>query len=102
MSRKFKPGNHVICVDDDFELTKVRWHQRISASYPRRGQLYIIRKYLVGDPFPAVALKEIRNPRVAYSDNVVREAGFAEWRFEHAPDISELRRLLVCEPEEVL
>ena len=89
---KFKRGESVVCIDDDF-----RWAQKKYAdahlNFPVRGKCYVVRAYAVHGSHPAVLLAEITNPFVIYNDGKIREAGFWEERFEKAPSIEQLKRI---------
>ena len=87
---EFKAGESVVCIDDDFTWARKRYP---GLSYPARSKCYVVRGYAIRGKFPAVLLVGIKNKRVVYRDGTMREAGFAESRFERAPGIEGLQKI---------
>jgi len=88
---KFKPGESVVCIDDDFKWAIERYGPGIT--WPVRGRCYVVRSYIFRGHHPAILLQGIVNPKVRYLDRSMREAGFWEERFEKAPGIESLTRI---------
>lgn len=82
--RLFYITQTVICINDDFRWARSHYPDP-NIIYPVFGLRYIIRTYVCGGKFPAVALFEIKNKCVIYQDGIVREAGFWDRRFVSAP-----------------
>lgn len=77
--RLFDAGQDVICINDDFTWSRMRYPQ--VKNYPVFGQRYVVRGYVCDGKIPAIVLREFTNIRVPYMDGVIREAGFADTRF---------------------
>ena len=89
---KFKPGESVVCINDDFSWAR-KQYAASAITFPVRGKCYVVRAYVVKGSHPAIVLQGIVNPRVVYNDRKIREAGFWEERFERAPGIEELKKV---------
>jgi hypothetical protein len=86
---KFKVGESVICINDDFKWARRRYP---SVTFPVRGKCYVVRAYVVGGRAPGILLQGIVNRNVVYLDGKTREAGFWEERFERAPSIDGIKK----------
>jgi len=90
---KFTRGESVVCINDDFGKVARVYGTHIGLVFPVRGKCYVVRRYVIHDHHPCIVLVGIKNPRVLYMDDVMREAGFWEERFERAPSIEGLREI---------
>ena len=88
---KFKPGESVVCINDDFGWARKKY-RAAKITFPVRGKCYVVRRYVVLGSHPAIVLQGIVNPRVVYNDGRIREAGFWDERFERAPGIEDLKK----------
>ena len=88
---KFKPGESVVCINDDFGWAK-RQYRSQNITFPVRGKCYVVRRYVIKGSHPAIVLQGIVNPNVIYNDGRIREAGFWDERFERAPGIEDLKK----------
>jgi hypothetical protein len=89
---KFKPGESVVCINDDFGWARKKY-KAARITFPVRGKCYVIRAYVAKGKFPAIVLQGIVNPTVIYNDGRIREAGFWDERFERAPGIESLKQI---------
>jgi len=89
---KFKPGESVVCINDDFSWARKQYAASL-ITFPVRGKCYVVRAYVAKGKFPAIVLQGIVNPKVVYHDRRVREAGFWDERFERAPGIESLKQI---------
>jgi hypothetical protein len=89
---KFKPGESVVCINDDFSWARKKYSP-IKLTFPVRGKCYVVRAYVMGGTHPAIVLQGIVNPPVVYNDRRIREAGFWDERFERAPGIESLKQI---------
>jgi hypothetical protein len=89
---KFKPGESVVCINDDFGWARKKY-RAAAITFPVRGKCYVVRRYVIKGSHPAIVLKGMKNPRVIYNDGGIREAGFWDERFEKAPSIDGLKQI---------
>ena len=89
---KFKPGESVVCINDDFSWARKKYSP-IKLTFPVRGKCYVVRRYVIGGAKPAIVLQGIVNPPVVYNNGSIHEAGFWDERFERAPSIEGLRQI---------
>ena len=88
---KFQRGESVVCINDDFKWAQRRYAM-FNITWPVRGKCYVVRRYVIAGPKPALVLQGIVNPRVPYMDGRMREAGYWDARFERAPSIEGLQK----------
>ena len=88
---KFKVGESVICINDDFSWA-IKKYLGIALTFPKRGKCYVVRAYVAKGSHPAIVLQGIVNPPVIYNDRKIREAGFWDERFERAPSIDGIKK----------
>lgn len=100
---KFRNGDSVVCINDDFKWARKKYLQ-FNMTFPTRGKCYVVRAYVMLGSYPALVLQDIVNPRVPYNDGVWREAGYWDERFEKAPSIEGLKEIarLAKIPEDAL
>jgi hypothetical protein len=81
---KFHVGQEVVCINDDFsKMLKMYSLLNLPGfNLPRRGNLYVVRDYVIHGKFPAIVVMELHNPIIPYMDDIWREAGFWDERFE--------------------
>jgi len=89
---KFKPGESVVCINDDFSWARKKY-RAANITFPVRSKCYVVRAYVIGGKIPAIVLQGVVNPPVVYSDGQIREAGFWDERFERAPGIESLKQI---------
>lgn len=88
-----KPGDLVICVDDDWRRL------RVLRVYPRKNGIYTVRgivSYTEGD---GLMLEEILNPLSDNGNEMAWDSGC--FRPIRKPDIEVLRRIVERAPDEV-